>query len=450
VPARGAIEIAVVGSGPSGLAAGFRLQQAGYRVRLFEAESYVGGKMRTVRRDGFVIDEGAGILTSGYRQMLAIAESAGLGGEVVGGGSVFGFARGDRVHELDADHVLRSAARFELLSGRSKLAMVKLVGDVARFRGKLDFEDLSRAADWDTESAGDYARRRLGEELHEYVVDATVRGLVGSDADRVSKLDFLFSFAKFVGVKLVAFRDGMGSYAEHLAGRFDVEVGAPVAAVEERGGEVAVTWRPPTGSERTDRFAGCVLAVPAGAAAALRPDLDAERAEFLRGVRYTTIVNASVALSKAPTGVRSSVINVPRSVHPGLVVITVDHNKAPGRTPAGKGLLGLYTHTDWAEELFDQDDALITKQLVDAAERVIPNVGSDVEFATVSRWRPMVPHSHPGHYRRLAGFNTIRKERDHLVQLAGDYFSCPNVNSATAAGERAARDLIAALNGPTV
>jgi oxygen-dependent protoporphyrinogen oxidase len=443
---RDAVEVAVVGSGPSGLAAGFRLQQAGFRVRLFEAEGYVGGKMRTVRRDGFVIDEGAGILTSGYRQMLAIAHTAGLGDEIVGGGSVFGFARGDRVHELDAEHLLRSAARFGLLSGRSKRAMVKLVADVARFRAKLDFEDLSLAADWDTESAGDYARRRLGEESHEYVVDATVRGLVGSDADRVSKLDFLFSFAKFIGVKLVAFRDGMGSYADHLARRFDVEVGAPVVAVEERGGEVAVTWRPSGGDERTDRFAGCVLAVPAGAAARLRPDLDSDRAEFLRGVRYTTIVNVSVALSRAPAGVRASVINVPRSVHPGLVVVTVDHHKAPGRAPAGKGLLGLYTHTDWAEELFDQDDDLVTKQLIEAGEWVIPGFGADVEFATVSRWRPMVPESCPGHYRRLAAFNVIRRQQDQLIQLAGDYFSCPNVNSATAAGERAARDLITALS----
>ena len=36
-------EIAVVGAGPAGIAAAFRLQQAGYRVRVFEAESRVGG-----------------------------------------------------------------------------------------------------------------------------------------------------------------------------------------------------------------------------------------------------------------------------------------------------------------------------------------------------------------------------------------------------------------------
>lgn len=59
----------------------------------------------------------------------------------------------------------------------------------------------------------------------------------------------------------------------------------------------------------------------------------------------------------------------------------------------------------------------------------------------------MVPESCPGHYRRPAAFNAIRRQQDHLIQLAGDYFSCPNVNSATAAGERAARDLITALGG---
>ena len=87
----------------------------------------------------------------------------------------------------------------------------------------------------------------------------------------------------------------------------------------------------------------------------------------------------------------------------------------------------------------------MVKKVLDAADRVIPGVGNHVAFATVHGWDPMVLKSRPGYWSELARFNHIARGEDRLIQLAGDYFSCSNVNGATAAGERAARDLVAAL-----
>ncbi|MGH9035819.1 MAG: protoporphyrinogen/coproporphyrinogen oxidase [Acidimicrobiia bacterium] len=439
------LEVAVVGSGPSGLAAAFRLQQAGYRVRLFEANDYVGGKLRTSQRDGFLIDEGAGIMPSHYRNILGIAAEAGLGDEVIPGGSIIGFARDDRIHYLDAERLLPTAARFGLVSGRSKLVAARILLDAARLRSKLSFEDLSLAAGADTETAAAYAGRRLNQEVLDHLVNPTVRGLVGASADQVSVVDFLFAFSRFIGARFLAFRHGMGSYAHHIARRFDVELGARVVAVEQSEGDVSLTWSDARGVEQTERLAGCVLAVPASVSAGVHTRLDAWRRDFLRRVTYTTHVNVTVALGRAPASVPAFLINVPQPVHHGLIVITLDHNKAPGRAPAGKGLLGLYTASEWARQLSSEDDDVVVKEVVDAAERVLPGIGDDVEFATVHRWDPMVLRSRPGYWAELARFNQIRDAEDQLIQLAGDYFSCSNVNGATAAGERAARDLVRAL-----
>jgi len=76
---------------------------------------------------------------------------------------------------------------------------------------------------------------------------------------------------------------------------------------------------------------------------------------------------------------------------------------------------------------------------VDAVEHVLPGIGSDVDFVRVHRWRNVVVYSRPGTYAGLARFN--RHTPSGRVRLAGDYFSCSNLNSATASGERAARDL---------
>jgi oxygen-dependent protoporphyrinogen oxidase len=162
--------------------------------------------------------------------------------------------------------------------------------------------------------------------------------------------------------------------------------------------------------------------------------------------RYTKMVNASVALTRPPTE-RSMYLQVPRSVHPGLIGIEFEHNKAPGRAPAGKGLVALFSGASWADELIDEDDDLVAKRLLDAADQVVPGLSTGVEFATVFRWDPMVLVSRPGYWRELQQFHQLRRADDRLVQLAGDWFCCSNLNSAAAAGQRAARDLTAVLGG---
>ena len=48
----------VLGAGPAGLAAGFALSRAGWRVDVYEQAPGVGGLARTIERDGFRFDIG--------------------------------------------------------------------------------------------------------------------------------------------------------------------------------------------------------------------------------------------------------------------------------------------------------------------------------------------------------------------------------------------------------
>jgi len=438
-------EVAVVGSGPSGLAAAFRLQQAGFAVRMFEASNQVGGKMRTSVHDGFVIDEGATIMPSTYDAAFALAADAGLADELIPGGSIFGFARDGRIHYVDPDHPLRTLARFRYLTPRSRLKMARITADLMRQRKLLSFEDLSNAADGDTgETAAEYALRAGNQEILDYIVDMQVRAHSGLSAADVSSVDFRFQFVKFIGAKFFAFRDGMGSYANAMASRWAVELGSRVQNVALVDDEVELTWTDADGEAQSARFAGCVLAVQAFATAGIYQNLTAQRRAFLRRVEYTKIVCAAVGLSRKPD-TPAAVISVPRSVHPGLIDIGVEHHKAPGRAPGGKGLLNLYASSAWSQELMSLDDQDVVDRLLDAAERVLPGVSRDVEFASVNRWDPMVIRGVPGQWRQLRDFNEARRREDTLVQLAGDYFACGNINAATVAGERAARELVAAL-----
>lgn len=290
--------VAVVGAGISGLTAAFRLQQAGYAPVVFEAEQHPGGRTVSTMHDGYIVDRGAGILSSQYTHLLGLLDDARLSHLVVPANGVFGFARDDGgVTELDGSHMLRDAMRFPL-SLRSKLVATRLLTDVLRHRRRLLALDLTLAGELDRESAAEYAGRRLTAELLRAVVDPVVRGLAGTAADDASVFDFLVALSKFLGSRALAGRDGMGSFAEQLSRLMTVEYGTRVTAVRYDGDVAEVSWTDDRGRSHADRLAGCVIALPATAVTPLHRGLDQWRADFLASIRYTICASGRKACAR--------------------------------------------------------------------------------------------------------------------------------------------------------
>lgn len=71
--------IAIVGAGAAGLSAAHYLRELGYHhIELFETESQVGGKCRTIEMDGALFDVGAVIATMGYNRVIELADHYGV------------------------------------------------------------------------------------------------------------------------------------------------------------------------------------------------------------------------------------------------------------------------------------------------------------------------------------------------------------------------------------
>jgi monoamine oxidase len=77
----GADEVAVVGAGIAGLTCAHRLRQAGVGVRVYEAQSRIGGRMFSLRdhfADGQVCELGGELIDSGHARIRALAVELGL------------------------------------------------------------------------------------------------------------------------------------------------------------------------------------------------------------------------------------------------------------------------------------------------------------------------------------------------------------------------------------
>ncbi|MDT7605703.1 MAG: protoporphyrinogen/coproporphyrinogen oxidase, partial [Pseudonocardiales bacterium] len=75
--------MAVIGTGPAGLAAAWRLREAGHQVKLFERNGQLGGRMRTVRRDGFQVEDGPSQIAGSYTRFIKILRESGLGNQLI-------------------------------------------------------------------------------------------------------------------------------------------------------------------------------------------------------------------------------------------------------------------------------------------------------------------------------------------------------------------------------
>jgi phytoene dehydrogenase-like protein len=69
MPGRSGLRVIVVGAGLAGLACASDLVAAGAAVRVLEAGDAVGGRMRTDRREGFLLDRGFQLFNTSYPQV---------------------------------------------------------------------------------------------------------------------------------------------------------------------------------------------------------------------------------------------------------------------------------------------------------------------------------------------------------------------------------------------
>jgi len=435
----------VIGAGIAGLTAAFRLKEAGFDVTVLEADDHVGGRMATIERDGFLLDTAAAILPTTYTQMVKLIADAGLSGETVPTSDLVGIVREGTTHRIRGGRAVADALATRLLSVREKLPLTKLLVDLVRAGDRLDWYDLGRAADLDTETARQYADRRLSTEILEWIIDPALGGLFVASPERLSVVDFLFAVRNILGGSFFNSPKGIGFLPTGLARHLRVELNAPCTSVEERAGGVTVTWDRAGEGEHVEEAAVGVIALSGHQMLEVYPQIDPVRREVVAHIEYSTCVDVHLGLS-APPDEPAMMVQVPRREDPDLCVIVLEHNRAPGRAPAGKGLLTSYWHTAWADERWDRDDADVVEAAIPAIDRILPGVAGAVEFTHVSRWRPAVVMSRPGTYRDLARF-TAATDPSARVQLCGDYLSASTTHASLCSGERAAERIVASRTG---
>jgi len=157
--------IAVVGAGITGLTAAHELTKAGHAVTVFEARGEAGGAIRTIQRDGWLVEAGPNTLLLRDRSLDGFFTEAGLDREL-------------QVANPEA------AKRFIVRGGRPHALpqgpLGALFTPIFNFRGKLrvlwePFVPQNRTNP--DETLDSFARRRVGQEFLDYAVNPFIGGV---------------------------------------------------------------------------------------------------------------------------------------------------------------------------------------------------------------------------------------------------------------------------------
>lgn len=421
--------VVIVGGGISGLAAAHALISApGARERfdvvLLEASGRLGGNLRSIRRDGFLLDEGPDSWVAQKPQATQLVKALGLGDALI--------------ETIPANRRVYVATKAGLVSQPEGLFLgiptrirpllkTSLLSPVGKARALLDLVLPQR---WgrkpgDDEAVGDFIRRRLGGEALDRLAGPLLGGLFSGD---VADLSLLSTYPQIAALEqkgslilgaralmpkrakgapvtpprspFASLRDGMGSLVDALERALGdvVRRERPVDRIE--AGRDGARWTVIDAKGGAHAADDVVFSGPAHVAAALLRDVAPAAAEDLASIRYGSAVAAFLAFREADLTRKLDATGylVPRDLGRAVVASTWVSSKWPGRAPAGHALVRCF----FGERHLEDDDARLVELATSEAREMIGTRGAPL-FAHVARFHRGSPQPRVGHAALVAG-----------------------------------------------
>jgi len=416
-------KIVIVGAGVAGLCCALELQAAGLSCLVLEASDVPGGRVRTDRVDGFLLDRGFQVLLTAYPEVRRVRDLPAL--------RLGTFAPGALVWTGGKLHRVADPFRQPWALPATLLAKVGSFGDklnIARLRREVRAGSLDDLLARPETTALDALRQRYG--FSDRMIDTFFRPFLGgiflerelTTSSRM--LDFVFRMFSLGRAALPA--AGMGAIPAQLVARLTAKTGTGATALR-LGAQVAALEDGGVRLESGQRIAASavVLATAAGDATRLLPGLNTPLSRMTACVYYSTGQPPPVGRFLVLNGEASGPVNN----------LCVPSNVARGYAPTGKALLAASVLGSEADLTDPGLEAAVRRQL------------TGWFGATVAGWRHLrtdvVRDALPAR-RSLEPCDLPARCRPGLY-LCGDHRTTPSLQGAMASGRRAAEAIREAL-----
>jgi len=179
--------VAVLGGGMTGLSAAFYLYREAERrgvplaVTVLEASSRLGGRVNTLRRDGFVIERGPESFLARKLPMIELAEALGMTGEFTGTNPA---AKVTYIAHDNVLHGMPAGLNLGVPTNAEAFLATGLLSEEGKRRALAEVDvppAVIEEPDSQDESVGDFLERRFGAEMVTRIFEPLLAGIYAGD-----------------------------------------------------------------------------------------------------------------------------------------------------------------------------------------------------------------------------------------------------------------------------
>ncbi len=510
------MRVAVIGGGIAGLAAAYELEKARasgaeLEYTLFEARARLGGSLASETVDGAVLERGPDSFLSEKPAAAELCRELGLGADLIGSNDA---DRKTYIVVKNRLVALPDGLMFLVPTKLIPTALTRLFSPLTKARMALELLHPPRRNGDEDESVAALVERHFGAETVDRLADPLLSGIYGGDAAQLSARTVLprlvemeSEFGSLTLGMLAAhrkmrarakagngdgkakarpatrpifttLRGGMQQLVDAVAARLDpgcVRLSTPVSALEKTpdGWKVqagvptdrssSVGWKAGVPTDRsssvgwktagaTELYDAVVMTAPSWAAGVLLGRVDAELAEELSAIPYSSSITVNLVYDEARIGKLPDGFGflVPASEGRALLACTFVHRKFLGRTPKGKAVLRAFLGGMKNEALLAEPDAVLVATVRRELAEILGDkvLGLEIEpgHTQVARWRRAMAQYAVGHQERKQRI-TERVATLPGLRLAGNAYDGIGIPDCIRLGRQAARELAALTVG---
>jgi oxygen-dependent protoporphyrinogen oxidase len=430
---------AVIGGGIAGLCAAHRLHRRlpHATVRVFEARDRLGGPLHTLHSGELLLEQGADSFLTKTPYAIELCRELGLATELVPTNERHRRAlvvRDGRLLPVPEGFVLM---RPHSLRGVWESPVLSLAGKLRLLAEPLVKTPAEVNRPGYDESVASFARRRLGRQAFERLVQPLIAGIFVADAERLSLAatfpEFLEAERRYGSLlrsvragrrethiqastgeqtnagstsaarygAFVTVRNGLKQMIDAITASLPADAIRLSTPVHEVRSAPSGRWTIAASSE--EAYDGVIIATSANAAAALTNHLDSQLAENLSRIEYAS--SAVITLVYDREQVRRPLdafgVVVPAIEGRRAIAISFPGTKFSHMNPGDRSSIRVFVGGALNPQLVDRDDNELKELAHQEIESLVGVSGRPVE-SLVARWRNSMPQYHVGHLELVA------------------------------------------------
>lgn len=456
-------KVAVIGGGITGLTAAFYLQKIAQQhnlpldIVLIEASLRLGGKIQTVRQDGFIIERGPESFLDYKKSVRELAIDLGIENEMVcnNKGQTY-VAVGSELYPIPSN----------LMFGGSLEVSSFITSGIFSISGKLRAAAgdlfLPKSAEKEDEPIGDFFRRRFGNEVVENLVEPLLAGTFAGDIEHLSIRSMfpeIYKLEKQYRSLLIGLKKSGHSFYEHpieASQTFKNGLETLIEKLESKFQPNSIIKGVKV--ESIDKLNDGTLQIFFNNIAPLKCDAVIMSTSFnvaknifnsyglleeIPKMSYATIATVTMAFKKEDISKYKDALNffVSRNSDLAITTCTWSNHKWDGVSPEEYDLLRVYIGRVGDEVIVELSDSEIEKTVRQDLEKAL-GITQPPIFTVVSRWKESMPQYTIGHEKRMDSMLQQLLKEFPTVKLVGSSYNGISVPDCVSQGKKAAIEML--------